>query len=64
MYSIGRSIEFLFSLSLVKVREEIKLSHLAKMFLREKIKRQCWSGMTVKGKVVKVWKKIVIQCEL
>lgn len=46
-------MEFSFS-SVVKVREEIKLLHLAKMFLREKIKKQCWSDMTVKGKIVKV----------
>ena len=47
-------------LPLVKVREEIKLLHLAKMFLREKIKKQCWSDMTVKGKAVKVGKQCLV----
>jgi len=36
------------------VQEELELSNLAKMFLRERIKEECWSNMTVKGKVVKV----------
>ena len=39
---------------LAKVREEIELENLAKMFLRERIKRDCWDEMTVKGKTVKV----------
>jgi len=37
-----------------KVQEELELSNLTKMFLRERIKEECWSNMTVKGKVVKV----------
>ena len=36
------------------VKEEIELSNLAKMYLRDIIKRQCWDNMKVKGKVVKV----------
>ena len=36
------------------VREEIELNNLAKMYLRDVIKRQCWDKMKVKGKVVKV----------
>ena len=38
----------------VQVKEEIELSNLAKMFLREQIKRECWNSMSVKGKVIKV----------
>ena len=37
-----------------QVREEIELSTLAKMYLREQIKRECWDSMTTKGKVIKV----------
>lgn len=37
-----------------QVREEIELSNLAKMYLREQIKRECWDSMTAKGKVIKV----------
>ena len=36
------------------VREEIELDNLAKMYLKDKIKRQCWDSMQVKGKAVKV----------
>ncbi len=36
------------------IREEIEMSNLAKMYLRDVIKRQCWDRMKVKGKVVKV----------
>lgn len=36
------------------MREEIELSSLAKMFLREQIKSECWDSMTIKGKVIKV----------
>ena len=38
----------------LQVHEEIELSNLAKMFLREQIKKECWSDMAVKGKVAKV----------
>ena len=37
-----------------EVREEIELDNLAKMYLRDKIKKQCWDSMEVKGKAVKV----------
>ena len=30
------------------------MSNLAKMFLREQIKSECWDSMTVKGRVIKV----------
>ena len=36
------------------VKEEIELSNLAKMYLRDLIKRQCWDAMSTKGRVVKV----------
>lgn len=36
------------------MREEIELSNLANMFLREQIKSECWNSMSVKGKVIKV----------
>eukprot|EP00731_Ephydatia_muelleri_P020647 Em0013g374a len=38
-----------------EVREEIELSNLTKMYLRDKIKRDCWDSMKVKGKVVKAF---------
>ena len=36
------------------MREEIELSNLAKMFLREQIKMECWDSMTIKGRVIRV----------
>ena len=36
------------------MQEEIELGNLAKMFLREQIKRECWDDMSIKGKTVKV----------
>ena len=36
------------------VHEEAELANLAKQYLRDAIKQQCWDAMTVKGKVVKV----------
>lgn len=38
-----------------KVREEIELSNLLKMYLRDKIKRECWDSMKVKGRIVKAF---------
>lgn len=37
-----------------QVREEVELSNLASMFIRENIKTECWDEMTVKGYVLKV----------
>ena len=37
----------------VKVREEIEFENLAKMYLREVIKKECWDSMIVKGCAVK-----------
>jgi hypothetical protein len=37
----------------LQVREEIEFENLAKMFLREVIKKQCWDSMVVKGCGVK-----------
>lgn len=37
----------------LKVREEIELENLAKMFLRDVIKKECWDSMVVKGCGVK-----------
>ena len=39
---------------LSQVKEEIQLSSLAKMFLRQQIKSECWDSMAVKGKIIKV----------
>lgn len=41
-----------------EVREEIELSNLAAMFMRDWIKTQCWDKMVVKGKLVKVREEI------
>ena len=38
----------------LQVREEIQLSSLAKMFLKQQIMTECWDSMTVKGKIIKV----------
>jgi len=37
-----------------QVREEIEFENLAKMYLREMIKRECWDEMVVKGRAVQV----------
>ena len=37
-----------------KVREEIEMGNLAKSYLRELLKRDCWDSMKVKGKAIKV----------
>lgn len=39
---------------ILQVRQEIELSNLSSMFIREQIKIECWDGMSVKGCVVKV----------
>ena len=36
------------------VKEEIELNNLAKMYLRDRVKKQCWDDMSIKGKAVKV----------
>ena len=36
------------------MREEIEFENLAKMYLREMIKRECWDEMIVKGRAVQV----------
>lgn len=40
---------------ILQVREEIELSNLASVFIREQIKTECWDGMSVKGYILKVW---------
>lgn len=50
----------------MQVQEELELANLAKMFLLEQIKKECWSGMAVKGKVVKVRTEhntVLIECD-
>lgn len=37
-----------------QVREEIEFENLAKMYLREMIKKECWDDMVVKGRAVQV----------
>lgn len=37
-----------------QVREEIELGNIAKLFLKEKIKQECWDSMEVQGKTIKV----------
>ncbi|CAI8036584.1 Cilia- and flagella-associated protein 43 [Geodia barretti] len=39
-----------------QVKEEIQLSSLAKMFLRQQIKSECWDSMAVKGKIIKAFR--------
>ncbi|KAL4232016.1 Cilia- and flagella-associated protein 43 [Mactra antiquata] len=38
-----------------RVREEIEFENLAKMYLREMIKRECWDNMVVKGRAVQAF---------
>ena len=40
--------------SCVKVRSEIEMENLAKSYLREVLKRECWDSMKVKGKAIMV----------
>jgi hypothetical protein len=37
-----------------RVREEIEFDNLAKRYLREMIKRECWDKMAVKGRAIVV----------
>lgn len=37
-----------------QVREEIEFDNLAKQYLREMIKRECWDEMQVKGRALQV----------
>ena len=46
--------KFLMLNSLVlQVTEEMELSNLAQLYIKDVIKRQCWDEMMVKGKVIK-----------
>lgn len=36
------------------LKEDIELANLAKMYLHNLIKKQCWNEMKVKGKAIKV----------
>ncbi|XP_030628306.1 cilia- and flagella-associated protein 43 [Chanos chanos] len=38
-----------------RVRNEIELENLAKCYLRDVLKRECWDSMTVKGKSIKAF---------
>ena len=40
---------------MLQVREEIEFENLAKMYLREMIKKECWDDMVVKGRAVQVY---------
>ncbi|XP_052771525.1 cilia- and flagella-associated protein 43-like isoform X3 [Mya arenaria] len=42
-------------LEVERVREEIEFENLAKMYLREMIKRECWDEMVVKGRAVQAF---------
>ena len=39
---------------ILQVTKEVELSNLASMFIRDRIKAECWDGMSVKGHVLKV----------
>ena len=43
-----------YSLFCGQVREEIEFDNLAKQYLREMIKRECWDDMQVKGRALQV----------
>ncbi|XP_051508041.1 cilia- and flagella-associated protein 43 [Myxocyprinus asiaticus] len=38
-----------------RVRKEIEMENLAKCYLREVLKKECWDSMTVKGKAIKAF---------
>lgn len=38
--------------AVAELREEIELEILKQQYLREKVKKECWDSMAVKGKVV------------
>ncbi|CAG5125993.1 unnamed protein product, partial [Candidula unifasciata] len=38
-----------------KVREDIEYENLSKLYLREKIKEQCWDNMKVKGRAIQAF---------
>ena len=48
------------------MREVIELSNIAKLYLKEKIKQECWDSMEVQGKVIMVsvikWLFVIIDC--
>lgn len=39
---------------ILQVREDIELSNLARVFIWDQIKTECWDGMAVKGYLLKV----------
>lgn len=43
------------------MHEEAELANLAKQYLRDVIKQECWDAMVVKGKVVKVSEEDTVQ---
>ena len=51
---MGRVICVLVCFPVLKVRAEIELGNLAKCYLWELLKRDCWDSMKVKGKAIKV----------
>lgn len=42
-----------------KVREEIEFDNLAKLFLREMIKKECWDEMNIKGRSLQAFNSIL-----
>ena len=41
---------------IAELRAKIEMENLAKMYLQDLIKKECWNAMEVKGHVVKVRK--------
>ncbi|XP_074642124.1 cilia- and flagella-associated protein 43-like isoform X2 [Tubulanus polymorphus] len=43
----------------LRIREEIELDNLAKMYLRELIKKECWDDMVVKGRSIVAFNSVL-----
>ncbi|XP_074532554.1 cilia- and flagella-associated protein 43 isoform X2 [Halichoeres trimaculatus] len=50
-----RRLEAMVQQEVIKVREEIEWEMLAKCYLRDVIKKECWDSMMIKGKAIKAF---------
>jgi hypothetical protein len=49
-------------LVLLKIRDKTEFENLAKLYVKEIIKKDCWDSMKVKGRGIQV-KKLFMFCE-
>ncbi|KAM8859660.1 cilia- and flagella-associated protein 43 isoform 2-T2 [Spinachia spinachia] len=50
-----RSLEAMVEQEVTRVRNEIELENLAKRYLRDVLRRECWESLKVKGKAIKAF---------